>query len=284
MAGRSLFGQTVLIFTMFSISMARMHVRDVLHSVRLPVLGRLRTRCSRQVHMKQFSMIMGGGTGELIPDPQQLTEQKMWFGTQTHTADKKPRVIFVLGGPGSGKGTQCEIMTKNFPFVHLSAGDLLRRERDRNGSKYGDLIQKHITEGKIVPVEITVNLLKDEMERQLETSDWFLIDGFPRSYENLRGWDSVINKWADVVGVLFLDCPEAEMEKRILERAKTEGRSDDNMSTIKKRFHTYEEDTMPVIEHYKRENKLFTISAADDRDTVSRNVDALMRHLTDFDQ
>mmetsp|Transcript_34010 Transcript_34010/g.55194 ORF Transcript_34010/g.55194 Transcript_34010/m.55194 type:complete len:341 (-) Transcript_34010:306-1328(-) len=200
-------------------------------------------------------------------------------------AELKPRVLFVLGGPGSGKGTQCKKMATTFPFMHLSAGDLLRAERDRVGSKVGELINQYITEGRIVPVEITVSLLKAEMEKARDNGNsWFLIDGFPRSHENLRGWTDVIGEWADVVGVIFLDCPEDEMEKRILLRAQTEGRNDDNIQTIKKRFHTYEADTMPVIDHYRQEEKLFTVSACGDSDSVFANVKNLIKKLTDLEE
>ena len=76
------------------------------------------------------------------------------------SGDAMYNVIFVLGGPGAGKGTQCEKITQRYPFVHLSAGDLLREERKTPGSQYGDLISSHIKEGSIVPVEITCSLLK----------------------------------------------------------------------------------------------------------------------------
>jgi len=228
------------------------------------------------------SVLMGGsdfsGTKHLFGNPPNPHEA-VGRGLRVVDESKKPKVIFVLGGPGSGKGTQCQIITDNYPFVHLSAGDLLRHERDREGSKYGELINGYITEGKIVPVEITVSLLKNEMEKKLDQCSWFLIDGFPRSNENLAGWAKVIGDWADVKGVIFLDCSEEEMEKRIMERSKTEGRNDDNVQTIKKRFRTYSLDTMPVIEHYRREKKLYTISAAEDRDTVSKNVCELIRSL-----
>lgn len=65
--------------------------------------------------------------------------------------NKKPTVVFILGGPGAGKGTQSESIKKEFKFTHLSAGDLLREERKTPGSKYGDVIEKHIVDGKIVP-------------------------------------------------------------------------------------------------------------------------------------
>ena len=78
-----------------------------------------------------------------------------------NTANKLPNVIFVLGGPGAGKGTQCTRIVKNFGYVHLSAGDLLRAERQRPGSKVGEQIEDHIRKGTIVPVEITCTLIEN---------------------------------------------------------------------------------------------------------------------------
>lgn len=91
------------------------------------------------------------------------------------------QVVFVLGGPGSGKGTNCERIVKDFGYVHLSAGDLLRAER-ASGSELAEMINTYIKEGKIVPAEVTVRLLKAAMEK-CETKK-FLIDGFPRGKLN----------------------------------------------------------------------------------------------------
>jgi hypothetical protein len=91
-----------------------------------------------------------------------------------------PRVVFVLGGPGAGKGTQCSKLVEHFDFVHLSAGDLLREAQNDPSSKDGALISEFIKEGKIVPVEITVGLLLKAMEKH--SSRNFLIDGFVCSY------------------------------------------------------------------------------------------------------
>lgn len=82
----------------------------------------------------------------------------------------KPKVVFVLGAPGSGKGTQCAKIVDAFGYTHLSAGDLLREERAKPDSKNGRLIEECIVNGKIVPVEITCNLLEDAMNRTKEVS------------------------------------------------------------------------------------------------------------------
>lgn len=95
---------------------------------------------------------------------------------------QKPRVVFVLGGPGAGKGTQCAHIVEDFGFVHLSAGDLLRDELKKGGDT-GNMIKKLIAEGAIVPVAVTLGLLKQAMqEHQAQGRNLFLIDGFPRNY------------------------------------------------------------------------------------------------------
>lgn len=80
-------------------------------------------------------------------------------------ADSKPQVVFVLGAPGAGKGTQCQRIVDAFGYVHLSAGDLLREERQRAGSEFGELIEDCIRNGKIVPVEVTCSLLENAINK-----------------------------------------------------------------------------------------------------------------------
>lgn len=116
--------------------------------------------------------------------------------------------------------------------VHLSAGDLLRDERS-SGSSTAALIESYINEGAIVPVKITLDLIRTAMEKS--NAKRFLIDGFPRNEDNLQGWVQEMSDISIVDSVIFLDCPEPECERRVLERAKTSGRSDDNLETLKKR-------------------------------------------------
>jgi UMP-CMP kinase len=88
-------------------------------------------------------------------------------------------VIFVLGGPGAGKGTQCTKLVSDYGFKHLSAGDLLREEQDRVGSEFGEMIKTYIKEGTIVPMEVTIQLLENAMKAAMDTEGkkLFLIDG-----------------------------------------------------------------------------------------------------------
>ncbi|XP_027106649.1 UMP-CMP kinase 3 [Coffea arabica] len=169
--------------------------------------------------------------------------------------DKKVTVVFVLGGPGSGKGTQCANIVEHYGYTHLSAGDLLRAEI-KSGSENGTMIQNMIKEGKIVPSEVTIKLLQRAMNES--GNDKFLIDGFPRNEENRAAFELVTGM--EPTFVLFFDCLEEEMERRLLSR--NQGREDDNIETIRKRFRVYMESSLPVIEYYNSKGKVRKIDAA----------------------
>jgi len=181
---------------------------------------------------------------------------------------EKVTVIFVLGGPGAGKGTQCGVLVEEFNFSHLSAGDLLRAEQDRPDSDYGELIRTCIREGNIVPMEVTVKLLENAMHAALQSksgSGWedgkgrFLIDGFPRKMDQALKFEEEVCQSSLV---LFFTTDEETMLKRLLKRGETSGRDDDNIETIKKRFATYKEMTMPVIEHYEKQGKVAEVDSS----------------------
>lgn len=171
-----------------------------------------------------------------------------------------PEVVFVLGAPGAGKGTQCSLISKDFDFVHLSAGDLLREERQRPGSEYGEMIEQKIRDGQIVPVEVTCSLLHKAMQNSGKSR--FLIDGFPRNKDNLEGWTRVMSDKTKLLFVLFFECSRDLCTERCLGRgAAGSGRSDDNLESLKKRFNTYLNDTMPIIEHYDQKGLVRKINA-----------------------
>ncbi|KAI9493614.1 adenylate kinase-domain-containing protein [Zychaea mexicana] len=164
-------------------------------------------------------------------------------------------VVFVLGGPGAGKGTQCDNLKRDFGFVHLSAGDLLRAEQKRPGSKYGELINHYIREGLIVPMEVTIALLENAMKEAMETSKStrFLIDGFPRKMDQAVKFEEVV---VPSKVVLYFECPEEVMLKRLLKRGESSGRIDDNIESIKKRFNVFKDTSFPVIEAFEKQDKV----------------------------
>lgn len=195
-------------------------------------------------------------------------------------------VIFCVGAPGTGKGTQCQMLVERSKgmWVHLSAGDLLRAERKRvteASSKDDDdddlelahTIQNCINAGKLVPSSITVRLLEKGMKQAYKEkgSTYFLIDGFPRGQDNIDAWDNQMSKHK-LTTVLNFECPEEVLVGRLLERGKSSGRSDDNMETIRKRFATHVEASKPVLQRYEKDGILHTIMADRPKEEVYKNV------------
>lgn len=202
---------------------------------------------------------------------------------------RKYNVVFVLGGPGAGKGTQCEKIVENFGYAHLSAGELLREERKRQGSEYGEIIEGHITNGTIVPVAITVALLKRRMGQLFDNDaiDRFLIDGFPRNEDNLTGWIKSMEEDVDIhvnlQRVLYFNCSDQVCIDRCMSRgAAGSGRSDDNMESLKKRLVTYHTATQPIIEHYNKQNLVSEIDASKTPDEIFEVVRAIFEGLKKF--
>ncbi|CAI6341708.1 unnamed protein product [Periconia digitata] len=185
-------------------------------------------------------------------------------------------VIFVLGGPGAGKGTQCSNLVTDYGFKHLSAGDLLREEQDRPGSEFGEMIKTYIKEGTIVPMEVTIQLLENAMKTAMEKENkkLFLIDGFPRKLDQAHAFErSVVpSKFT-----LFFDCPESVMEERLLNRGKTSGRADDNIESIKKRFRTFEETSMPVVNEFESQGRVVKVEAIKSPEEVYQDVQAKIK-------
>jgi UMP-CMP kinase len=180
-----------------------------------------------------------------------------------------PNVIFVLGGPGSGKGTMCELAETQLGWTHLSVGTLLRAERNAGGPA-AEMINDVIAAGRLVPRELSVGLLKAAMDTAIRTTGNlnFLVDGFPRSLDNLEGWFEVYGREAELPGMLYFECPYDVLEKRILGRSKYSGRSDDNVESLKLRFDTFKAETLPTLELFKSLNKVVEVDASQTREQV----------------
>jgi UMP-CMP kinase len=194
----------------------------------------------------------------------------MSFGDKIHNA------VFVLGPPGSGKGTQCSRIQANLGFIHLSAGDLLRAERQRKGSEFGELIETHIRNGSIVPVEITCKLLENAMLATGDSAKGFLIDGFPRNQDNLNGWQREMADKVKVHFILYLSAPIDVCVQRCLTRG--QGRTDDNEESIQKRIVTYNEQTFPIIQHYEKINMVREINGEKSADEVYAEVERMFQN------
>ncbi|XP_057665349.1 adenylate kinase isoenzyme 1 isoform X4 [Diorhabda carinulata] len=175
-------------------------------------------------------------------------------------------VWYKRGGPGSGKGTQCDKIVEKYGFTHLSSGDLLRAEVE-SGSERGKELTAIMEKGELVPMEIVLDLIKSAIINALPTSKGYLIDGYPREKEQGIMFEDNI---APVNVIIFFEASEDTLVKRLLGRAETSGRVDDNIDTIKKRLNTFNTYTNAILDHYSL--KLVRINAERSTDEIFQDV------------
>ncbi|OHT07600.1 Adenylate kinase family protein [Tritrichomonas foetus] len=190
----------------------------------------------------------------------------------------KKVIIFLIGGPGSGKGTQAERIIKDYDVGYMSAGELLRKEA-ASGSDQGNWINEQMKLGNILPAEITVGLLKKEIIEQ--DKDFFLIDGFPRKIDQAEIFENTVCPCACS---LFLDVPDDVLVERLIERSKDSGRDDDNPETIKLRIQTFHEVSEQVFDYFTQFGKAVKIDGNRDPDEVYEDVKMLLNKILNKDQ
>lgn len=170
----------------------------------------------------------------------------------------------------------------------MSAGDLLREERNTPGSDLGEMIETHIRNGTIVPVEVTCSLLEKAMKKHVALRSTsgdtafgpgkFLIDGFPRNQDNFDGWKKVMADKVHFNFVLFFDCSDDVCVRRCLDRgAAGSGRSDDNEESLRKRMKTFESDTLPIVNYYRTLSKVKDVDGSKEPDQVYEDVKKLFQ-------
>lgn len=176
--------------------------------------------------------------------------------------------LILFGPPGSGKGTQAEMLEKKYCLHHISTGDLFRYEIG-NCTDLGKEAKSYINKGDLVPDSITVNMLKNKL-LSIKDDHGFLLDGFPRTVAQAEALDLLMNELKlEITSLVALDVPEEEVIGRILNRGKTSGRSDDNdQNIIKNRFKVYEEQTEPVFEYFNKQNKTVMIDGVGTIDEI----------------
>ena len=167
--------------------------------------------------------------------------------------------LILFGPPGSGKGTQSEKLVEKYGLLHLSTGNLLREEI-ANKTPLGIEAKKFIDNGQLVPDEVVIGMVDSYFDKNKDAKG-FLFDGFPRTVAQAQALDKLLAlKKTDIATVLALDVSEDELVKRLLNRGKTSGRSDDtNDEVIRKRFSVYSNETTPVAEYYKKARKFKNI-------------------------
>ena len=161
--------------------------------------------------------------------------------------------IVIFGAPGSGKGTQSDLLIQHYGLGHISTGDVLREEI-KKGSELGKTAQGFIDNGQLIPDELMVSILAKVYDSFGRGHKGVIFDGFPRTIPQAEALKEMLNERGDKVAAMIeLDVPEEELMKRLILRGQQSGRADDNEETIKKRLVVYHSQTQPLIEWYANE-------------------------------
>jgi len=187
--------------------------------------------------------------------------------------------IALFGAPGAGKGTQSEKLIKDHNLAYIATGDILRREI-QEGSDLGRKAKSIIDEGGLVSDEIIVQIIEKNITTNTDVNG-FLFDGFPRTYVQAYILEGLLLKLnTELTCMLSLEITEEEAIERLLERAKTSGRSDDNLKVIKNRLKEYRNKTLPVANFYKDKNIFMPINGMGTiKDVYGRLNDAIEHTL-----
>jgi adenylate kinase len=183
----------------------------------------------------------------------------LWKGKETQIKQDKiekkviMKNIVIFGAPGSGKGTQSDLLIEHYGLGHISTGDVLRNEI-KKGTELGKTAQGFIDNGQLIPDELMVSILASVYDSFGRGHKGVIFDGFPRTIPQAEALKKMLEERGDKVAAMIeLDVPEDELMTRLIKRGQQSGRADDNEETIKKRLVVYHSQTQPLIEWYKQE-------------------------------
>jgi len=184
--------------------------------------------------------------------------------------------LVLFGPPGSGKGTQSEKLIEKYGLIHLSTGDLLRKEM-KAGTPLGNEAKSLIEKGQLVPDEVVVGMISSALDANPEAKG-FLFDGFPRTIAQAEALDKLLTlKKTAIHAVLFLMVNEEELINRLVGRAKTSGRLDDADPEIqRKRQEVYKNETLPVAGYYQNQDK---VSRVEGEGSIDEIFDRICSHI-----
>jgi adenylate kinase len=179
--------------------------------------------------------------------------------------------VLVIGPQGAGKGTQAKKISEEYGVPHLATGDLYRAQIVA-GTELGKLVDPLLAAGHLVPDEITIPIVRAEIEK---AEDGFVLDGYPRNLAQAEALDAMLDEIDRPLSIiLLLELDDAVARERLLKRAQLEGRADDTPEVIDRRLATYHEQTEPLVDHYLTTGKLVKVHA-------ERSIDAVWHEIVD---
>ena len=187
--------------------------------------------------------------------------------------------IVLFGKPGAGKGTQAEVLKEKFNLTHISTGDVFRYNL-KNETDLGKQAKAYMDSGGLVPDELTIKMLQDEVENHPDTAG-FLFDGFPRTIAQAEALDKFLaGKGWDVTATIALEADDQVLVERLMERGKTSGRADDqDEEKIRNRYQEYNQKTAPLIDYYNNQNKFHPVNGIGSVADITARLSAVIEKL-----
>jgi len=183
--------------------------------------------------------------------------------------------VVIFGPPGAGKGTQSDRLIKKYGFIHISTGDLFRWHT-KNDTALGKRVKEIMNSGALVPDEITIAMLKEELEKN-PNAKGFLFDGFPRTVAQAEALDKFMKDNGTAIHhVIALDVSETELRVRIARRRTIENRADDEDEKLNKRVTEYFGKTIHVLPYYQKQNRLKSINGVGDIERIAADIAAAL--------
>lgn len=188
--------------------------------------------------------------------------------------------IVIFGAPGSGKGTQSELIIENHGLHHVSTGDVLRDEIAKQ-SDLGKIADGYISKGYLMPDELIINILDRLLDEKIMKKG-IIFDGFPRTVNQAEALQKMLNKYGqDVSVVIGLEVPEDELITRLVKRGRISGRFDDNEDTIKQRIQIYHKNTEPLADYYKQAGIYYPIKGIGTIDDIFKQIAGVLKSVSD---
>ncbi len=186
--------------------------------------------------------------------------------------------LILMGPPGAGKGTQGSVVSQRYGIPAISTGDIFRANV-ASGTTLGIQAQKHMDAGEYVPDDVTNSMVRDRLAEP-DCRPGFLLDGFPRTIEQVKFLDSLLDEQQTRLdGVLALTVAAEELIGRLLRRAQQLGRTDDTEPVIRQRQQVYDDQTAPLIDEYAARDLVLTINGMGRTDHVSDRVHTALARL-----